>query len=236
MSGEWVGSQQRAAGVIGHFTGLTAEAQAVVTAFAGGANAALSNLAAVAINANLDPGSDKTIYLGNDSKSFRAAFLRSGAPGDVPFTIEADPSQSGDLIQVLISGGASALMTLESTGKLVLNNAANVGLTINQSGSVVGVLARNGSSGGLGIEAAAAKLHLGTGGSAAGGVDIYTSAASAPIAFRPEGVEAARLDKSAVAGDTRLLIYDVDNAALERVSVGAADSGGAGFKVLRIPN
>lgn len=37
-------------------------------------------------------------------------------------------------------------------------------------------------------------------------------------------------------GETRFLLYDIDNGQLERVSVGAADSGGAGFKVLRIPN
>ena len=50
------------------------------------------------------------------------------------------------------------------------------------------------------------------------------------------GVESLRVDDSAVAGDTRFMIYDVDNATLERVTVGAADSGGLGFKVLRIPN
>jgi len=44
------------------------------------------------------------------------------------------------------------------------------------------------------------------------------------------------IDKSVTAGNTRLLIYDVDNATIERVTVGAADSGGAGYKVLRIPN
>jgi len=43
-------------------------------------------------------------------------------------------------------------------------------------------------------------------------------------------------DASVVAGDTRFFLYDVDNATLERVTVGIADSGGAGFKVLRIPN
>lgn len=50
------------------------------------------------------------------------------------------------------------------------------------------------------------------------------------------GVEVARFDSSGVATQTRFMIYDVDNAALERVTVGAADSGGAGFKLLRIPN
>jgi hypothetical protein len=48
--------------------------------------------------------------------------------------------------------------------------------------------------------------------------------------------ESLRVDSSTTAGQTRLLIYDVDNGTLERVTVGAADSGGAGFKLLRIPN
>lgn len=46
----------------------------------------------------------------------------------------------------------------------------------------------------------------------------------------------AEFDMSTTATHTRMLIYDVDNAALERVSVGAPDSGGSGFKVLCIPN
>jgi hypothetical protein len=54
--------------------------------------------------------------------------------------------------------------------------------------------------------------------------------------FFTPGIINMQIDTSSTAGDTRLLIYDVDNATLERVSVGAADSGGAGYKVLRIPN
>lgn len=50
------------------------------------------------------------------------------------------------------------------------------------------------------------------------------------------GVEVARFDNNATAGNTRFMLYDVDNGTLERVSVGAADSGGTGFKLLRIPN
>lgn len=45
-----------------------------------------------------------------------------------------------------------------------------------------------------------------------------------------------RIDDDATARNTRLLVYDVDNATVERVSVGVADSGGVGYKVLRIPN
>lgn len=48
--------------------------------------------------------------------------------------------------------------------------------------------------------------------------------------------EVGRFDTNGTAGNTRFMVYDVDNGTLERVSVGAADSGGTGFKVLRIPN
>ena len=50
------------------------------------------------------------------------------------------------------------------------------------------------------------------------------------------GVASIQVDDDATAGNTRFLIYDVDNGTLERVSVGAVDSGGSGFKTLRIPN
>lgn len=49
-------------------------------------------------------------------------------------------------------------------------------------------------------------------------------------------VAVLEVDKPTTAGQTALLLWDVDNATLERVTVGAADSGGAGFKVLRIAN
>lgn len=52
--------------------------------------------------------------------------------------------------------------------------------------------------------------------------------------------EAARFDggggATPSAGNTGMMLWDVDNNTLERVTVGVADSGGAGFKVLRIPN
>ena len=48
--------------------------------------------------------------------------------------------------------------------------------------------------------------------------------------------EALRVDASATATHVRLMVYDVDNGQMERVTVGAADSGGAGFKLLRIAN
>ena len=60
------------------------------------------------------------------------------------------------------------------------------------------------------------------------------------IAFLSTGVRylpgGARLDYDNVSGDTRLSVYDVDSGEYARVSVGAANSGGTGYKLLRIPN
>lgn len=52
------------------------------------------------------------------------------------------------------------------------------------------------------------------------------------------GAEAIRAEDPAdlAATETSLWLYDKDNNTVEQVTVGAADSGGAGFKVLRIPN
>lgn len=50
-------------------------------------------------------------------------------------------------------------------------------------------------------------------------------------------VERVRVDDGdGTAGNTGLMLWDVDNNTVERVTVGAADSGGLGYKLLRIPN
>lgn len=64
---------------------------------------------------------------------------------------------------------------------------------------------------------------------------IYRSAANSARGAAG-AADAFGWDNNNTAGNTRLMIYDVDNGTLERVSVGAAGSGGPGFKVLRIPN
>lgn len=52
------------------------------------------------------------------------------------------------------------------------------------------------------------------------------------------GLEAARFEDPAdlAATETSLWIFDDDNNTIEQVTVGVADSGGAGFKLLRIVN
>jgi hypothetical protein len=72
-----------------------------------------------------------------------------------------------------------------------------------------------------------------------GDTDTGIGRASADnISFIAGGAEGARIEDPAdlAAGETSLWLYDDDNGTLEQVTVGAADSGGAGYKVLRIPN
>jgi hypothetical protein len=60
-------------------------------------------------------------------------------------------------------------------------------------------------------------------------------AAAGTVSMSANGVESLRASGGG-AGETNILLYDVTAAALRRVSIGANDSGGAGFRVLRIPN
>lgn len=86
-----------------------------------------------------------------------------------------------------------------------------------------------------------------TTGLGSGGAEDLICAGNADTRWRIRGLQEQLLgeinnttivnfDFSVAAGETRMLVWDVDNNTLERVTVGVADSGGVGFKVLRIPN
>lgn len=66
--------------------------------------------------------------------------------------------------------------------------------------------------------------------------NTLSNSASKLADLQAGGVSMLTVDLNSTALNTRISVYDVDNAQLERVSVGAADSGGSGFKVLRIAN
>jgi hypothetical protein len=68
------------------------------------------------------------------------------------------------------------------------------------------------------------------------GVIAAAEAGGFPMRAYYDDTEVMRIDDSATATHTYLMIYDVDNATLERVTVDANDSCGGGFKCLRIPN
>lgn len=50
------------------------------------------------------------------------------------------------------------------------------------------------------------------------------------------GAAAAQVDANATAGESRFSVWDVTAGAVKRVSFGANDSGGAGYKVMRVAN
>jgi len=70
----------------------------------------------------------------------------------------------------------------------------------------------------------------------ANGAHAWYTAPSGTAGNAISFTERLRVDATTTAGQTALLLWDVDNGTLERVTVGAADSAGVGFKVLRIPN
>jgi hypothetical protein len=81
--------------------------------------------------------------------------------------------------------------------------------------------------------------------SSATGIDLYHDGTAAavdtlsvtPLSLRIKAVEHARISAGAD-GETSLMVRrDIGGSlSLQRVSIGAADSGGAGFRVLRVPN
>lgn len=76
----------------------------------------------------------------------------------------------------------------------------------------------------------------GTGTGVGGKINLKTSPAGGAGSTPNALVTALQLDDATTANATRALIYDITAAALRRVTIGAADSGGVGFRVLRIPN
>ena len=64
------------------------------------------------------------------------------------------------------------------------------------------------------------------------------SAGADNVSLIAGGLEGARIEDPAdcSATETSLWLYDKDNDTIQQVTVGADDSGGAGFKVLRITN
>lgn len=64
----------------------------------------------------------------------------------------------------------------------------------------------------------------------AGSIDSIT------FGVGPNSVSVGRFDANATSGETRFMLYDVSAGTMVRVSRGNVDSGGAGFRVLRVPN
>ena len=125
-------------------------------------------------------------------------------------------------------------MTLDASSNLLVGPTSGVGgAKVAASGtflSTTNTLSTfSGAYGGFDWTSRSLRLFAGTADATGSQIEFYAGVSGA-INVK------ARIDNTATAGHTALLLWDVDNATLERVTVGAADSGGTGFKVLRIPN
>lgn len=76
----------------------------------------------------------------------------------------------------------------------------------------------------------------GTGSSAASKVQLAVPVPTTSGTTAQTHRTVVEVDGSTTAGDTSMLLWDVSAGSLKRVSIGASDSGGTGFKVLRVPN
>lgn len=132
-----------------------------------------------------------------------------------------------------IKKGSNVLWQLLPRGSVELYAADNFGMYIEGAdGSYCNVDSNNydlSSPNGLGVSFSPAGL--------------YTF--NAPVA-RPVGTSIVEVSNAssgvfaitaeAAAGQSNLMLWDPDNNTLQRVTLGAADSGGTGYRALRIPN
>lgn len=179
---------------------------------------------------------------GNQSHGFyRVAGLDvtgSSVPIAVPFSTAAAPGftfagdentgiyrSAADTLDITTSGSSS--FTVDGTNGVISSKFTH--RFIDGSAATPSLSFTNDTNTGL-YRSGADVLNFSTGGTSR--MQIETTELSMTFG----GAQAFKVDANATAGNTRMLVYDVDNGTIERVSVGAADSGGAGFKVLRIPN
>lgn len=112
---------------------------------------------------------------------------------------------------------------------------AIVGIEGGDAGYGAGISARSKLSGGTTVKEMGRLVWDGV---AAWNSTASTQDAEASLYVTQDGTEskAAKFSRTPSAGMTGFWLWDADNGQIEQVSVGAADSGGAGYKLLRIAN
>ena len=142
--------------------------------------------------------------------------LGAAAAADIPDELtDLDTAVTGSELNDIAANVADIVR--ESDGKLQINGGTTYSL----------IRLVNSSSGSGSSDGAEVDLY---------GSTMYVSNYEGAISINQSDDDGAQFDNNSTAGNTRMLLYDVDTGSLVRVSVGADDSGGSGYKVLRIPN
>ena len=179
--------------------------------------------------------------------SFTGNRHQATQPGGSLYNLQAYASNNYiEFDDYLPSGSTkSVVLTANANGNVVkgpVNNTSNSGannVTVGRSGDTQTVY----------NESANAMSSVESGGGFSAQQKVITDTAewtnlgfgssspnSGMLRLTKDGNAAVQYDDNSAVNQTRFWVYDVNTGQLQRVSVGANDSGGAGFKVLRIPN
>lgn len=181
------------------------------------------------------------VGVGNIPTTALAAPLHVGVDGSGNAQRWGDTTNTNFLN--LVVNGTDTIFGSSAARNFLLNNnsfnkiklASNGDILINQEGvaSLNRLIINTGGSGArIGDSADTNYLELIIGGS----LTRLLNSGTRPLNVQVNAQDRLSVDNSSTANDTALLLWDVTAGILVRVTRGAADSGGAGFRLLRIPN
>jgi len=156
--------------------------------------------------------------------------LTAANASQVPLTIKMAVSQTANPFEIQPNGSTTPFFKVDANGFLYVGDSSV------SPGRQVIIQQWSGQNAGAiysgAITPSAVNYALGFSQSG-----TYVNAPTTGVVdLRINNVPMGQFDENATAGNTRFLLYDVTAGTLKRVSVGANDSGGTGFKVLRVPN
>jgi hypothetical protein len=167
--------------------------------------------------------------------------LGSNAFTSTPYAPLASPTFTGTVTIPTLSVTGNADFSANVVSHVAAAGTLNFQVSKTQNTNDTGVVTKYfGGAAGATVRGQYGFTHTGTGGDT-----LFTGETADGFAFRAEGdlilggggdKMGAKVDGSTTANDTRFLLWDVTAASFRRVTIGANDSGGTGFRVLRIPN
>jgi len=150
----------------------------------------------------------------------------------------------GDNVRIKLGDDAELNIYFDGTDAIIANGSGKFyirGTLVIDTPAAIKLDGADGSvaAGDVGLAEAGGTLSLSSRDSVLVAIDNDNDSTTASFTIQRKdmgNISLFQITEAASSGETLMLVYDVDNASLERVSVGAADSGGSGYKVLRIPN